>query len=706
MASDQKVVAALGRPFTLGMLYDAYKDQLVTGFTLWDKKTLEEHRSEHSQQTSTFEVTTSDSIESKSKLLSVEASLKASFLSGLIEVEGSAKYLNDQKKFKNQSRVTLQYKATTSFKQLLMTEIESKNKMNTAVPNKESATHVVTGILYGANAFFVFDSVKLDARSVQQIEGSMKALIKKIPTLEISGKVDIQLTKEEKALADKFSCKFIGDFILPSNPSTFLEAVQTYVDLPKLLKNNQGTVVPLKVWLTPLKKFIPTAAELRGSINTGLLRKAETALEDIKQAEMRCNECLDDEVVQNVPQISEKLMKFKKNCQDFKSQLQQTMEKEFPLTHKGQKENGSVEKLLNDRQNSPFSSNNLNIWMDNREREINIIRSCVEMMKAGTNVRMVPRQSDLDREILALGVEQALCFVFTSVEHVDPYMEQMVQYLDKHDPCDKNVLLSAQQPWYNSNEVFNKMRGKSAALHDFATSLKNNSRFRFLVTTAPNNKYQGATIYHYKDGVLVTEDFSQPSIPDVKKVTSQKDLSWYVCDLTMDPNTVSGWLTLSDGNKKGICGEWKSYPDLPQRFDERPQVLCTKGLTGRHYWEVEWSKGGDNEVGVGVAYNRIKRKGSSPETGLGSNEMSWYFGENKGCLEAWHNGKVWSAHLPSSRCQRVGVYLDWPAGTLTFYDATFKSLKHIYTFTTTFTDPVYPGFWIYNKSSYACLCAV
>ncbi|XP_028990080.1 neoverrucotoxin subunit alpha-like isoform X2 [Betta splendens] len=678
MASDQKVVAALGRPFTLGMLYDAYKDELLP--------------------------------ESKSKLLSVEASLKASFLSGLIEVEGSAKYLNDQKKFKNQSRVTLQYNATTSFEQLVMTEVEAK-KMNDAVSGKESATHVVTSILYGANAFFVFDSEKLDAHSVQEIQGSMQALIKKIPTLEISGKVDTKLTNEEKVLANKFSCKFIGDFILPSNPSTFEEAVQTYVDLPKLLTNNQGTAVPLKVWLTPLKKFSSTAAELRGSISTGLLRKVETALEDIKQAEMRCNECLDDEVVQNVPQISEKLMEFKNNCQDYNSQLQQTMEKEFPSIRKGQ-ENASVEKLLSDRQNSPFSSDNLNIWMNNREREINIIRSCVEMMKAGTNVRMVPRQSDLDREILAPGVEQALCFVFTSVERVDPYMEQMVQYLDKHDPRDKNVLLSAQQPWYNSNEVFNKMRGKAAALHDFATSLKNNSTFRFLVTTAPNDKYQGATIYHYKDGVLVTEDFSQPSIPDVKKVIDQRDLLKYACDLTMDPKTANGYLTLSDGNKRAKYGVWQYYPDHPERF-KCPKVLCTEGLTERHYWVVEWS---GHYYGAGVAYKRMQiqvtnifsipyvREGAVYSFFAGD-AISWFLAKGHcDSLRAQHNGCVQSTGLPHSGCNRVGVYLDWPAGTLTFYDATSTSLKFIHTFTTKFTEPVYPCFWVHSEPSYVYLC--
>ncbi|KAK5880760.1 hypothetical protein CesoFtcFv8_021638 [Champsocephalus esox] len=147
MASDLMNVAALGRPFTLGMLYDARRDELVPGLRLWNDKTLEEKTTETPQHSNHFEMSASDSTESKSTLMDIEASLKASFMSGLIQVGGSAKYLNDEKKFKNQSRVTLQYKATTKFKQMLITDVTLDTEQMEVI--KEGlATHVVTGILY------------------------------------------------------------------------------------------------------------------------------------------------------------------------------------------------------------------------------------------------------------------------------------------------------------------------------------------------------------------------------------------------------------------------------------------------------------------------------------------------------------------------------------------------------------------------------
>nr|XP_024661554.1 neoverrucotoxin subunit beta-like [Maylandia zebra] len=287
MDSEQVEVAALNRPFALGLLYDAKKDKLYTDFTLWDTETIKKYSARQNQTSSNYEITATDSIESKSALLDVSASVKASFLGGLIEVGGSARYLNDNKKSKNQSRVTLQFSATTAYERLTMTHLEAKTTQIQDVIKKSHATHVVTGILYGANAFFVFDSEKLESRSVKNIETSMQAAIKKIPTFNFEAKVDIKLSDEEKAATKKFSCKFYGDFILDSNPSTFEDAVKTYSQLPKLLGGNGEKTVPVKVWLTALKKLDPTAEEMKSEISVGLLRKAVNALENIKEMEMR-----------------------------------------------------------------------------------------------------------------------------------------------------------------------------------------------------------------------------------------------------------------------------------------------------------------------------------------------------------------------------------------------------------------------------------
>uniref|UniRef100_A0AAZ3NUL0 SPRY-associated domain-containing protein n=1 Tax=Oncorhynchus tshawytscha TaxID=74940 RepID=A0AAZ3NUL0_ONCTS len=68
--------------------------------------------------------------------------------------------------------------------------------------------------------------------------------------------------------------------------------------------------------------------------------------------------------------------------------------------------------------------------------------------------------------------------------------------------------------------------------------------------------------------------------------TMNPGLRKYVCDLTLDPNTVNRLLSLSEENRKVTCRrEEQPYPDHPERFEDYRQVLCREGLTGRCYWE-------------------------------------------------------------------------------------------------------------------------
>nr|XP_033467301.1 neoverrucotoxin subunit beta-like [Epinephelus lanceolatus] len=668
--------------------------------TLWDKKTLQENTVERSEHRSAFNISASDSIDEKSSLLDVSASLKLSFCSGLIEVGGSAKYLNDEKKFKNQSRVTCQYKATTNFKELSLINIRTMDPKQKDVIKKSGATHVVTGILYGANAFFVFDSEKLEASKVQNIQGSMQAVIKKIPSISIEAQAEIKLNDEEKELTNKFSCKYFGDFILKSNPTTFEEAVKVYDQLPQLLGGKGEDTVPLKVWLMPLKNLDTEAAELSRELSNALVRRVQDALEDLSETGIRCNDSLEDRVVENFPVIREELSHFQKLCSHFATNLQQSLAKKLPSIRDGEADESSVEELFEDRDKSPFSREKLSKWLDDKEREINIIRSCVDIMEG---IKIVRNQSELDREVLAPGVENALCFVFTSMERGDTYLDLMATYLKSSTLGSTN-----EEPWYFSEEIYSNMRKKAKAFRDFAKAQKNNNRLRFLIATIANEKYKGATIYHYKEGILVSEDFTKPDPPDVETITDREDLIWYATDLTLDPNTANGYLTLSEGDKKATCGEQQSYPDHPERFDKQTQVMCKESLTGRHYWEVEWSTGSIESVYVAVAYKGTERKGESSEFGF--NTMSWAVGQNNNSsnqnVRAYHNGKQWKNAFPSDGCDKVGVYLDWPAGTLSYYRVSSNTLRHLYTFRTKFTAPVYPGLLGVGLLVYAYLCPV
>ncbi|KAK0139084.1 Neoverrucotoxin subunit beta [Merluccius polli] len=151
------------------------------------------------------------------------------------------------------------------------------------------------------------------------------------------------------------------------------------------------------------------------------------------------------------------------------------------------------------------------------------------------------------------------------------------------------------------------------------------------------------------------------------------------------------------------------YPDHPERFDSWPQVLCREGLTGRCYWEVE-RRGG---VAIGVTYRGITRRGEGDDSLLGGNNKSWsLYCDDDDDYSAWYNGSETAIRPPPPVSTRVGVYLDRPAGTLSFYrvspgvGGSSDTLTLIYTFHTTFTqEDLIPGFGFSSGSSVS-LCGL
>ncbi|XP_028458805.1 NACHT, LRR and PYD domains-containing protein 12 [Perca flavescens] len=176
-------------------------------------------------------------------------------------------------------------------------------------------------------------------------------------------------------------------------------------------------------------------------------------------------------------------------------------------------------------------------------------------------------------------------------------------------------------------------------------------------------------------------------------------------ELTLDTNTVYRYLKLSDNNRKvTVVEEDQPYPDHPERFDSSswcPQLLCRDGLTGRCYWEVE-TRG---EVDISVSYRGIRRRGASDNRRFGYNDQSWSLTCYDGRYSVCHNDRR-TLISPPSASGRVAVYVDCPAGSLSFYRVSSDSLIHLHTFNTTFTQTLYPGFGLWWPGSSVSLCPV
>ncbi|XP_042566295.1 uncharacterized protein LOC105888532 isoform X2 [Clupea harengus] len=171
------------------------------------------------------------------------------------------------------------------------------------------------------------------------------------------------------------------------------------------------------------------------------------------------------------------------------------------------------------------------------------------------------------------------------------------------------------------------------------------------------------------------------------KLQKRMEITKYAVDVTLDPDTAHNHLILSADGKQVRTGDSsQNRPDNPKRFDSTVCVLGEQGFTsGRFYYEVEVS--GKTAWDLGVARESINRKGQitvSPDNGY------WTI---------WlRNGDEYKAHTSPSvllslkeKPERVGVFVDYEAGLVSFYDADRWNL--IYSFRgVSFKEKTYPYF--------------
>ncbi|XP_062984521.1 tripartite motif-containing protein 14 [Elgaria multicarinata webbii] len=159
---------------------------------------------------------------------------------------------------------------------------------------------------------------------------------------------------------------------------------------------------------------------------------------------------------------------------------------------------------------------------------------------------------------------------------------------------------------------------------------------------------------------------------------------------TLEINSVHPRLTLSDDRLSiSYCWRRRLYPSCPERFDKLWQVLSRDSFfAGSHYWEVDLL-GAEQGWWIGAAYPSIKRKGDSELCRLGWNRASWCIKRFDFEYWAFHNGERILIQTEDDP-ERVGVFLDYDAGILSFYNVT-DGMAHLHTFRSKFTEPVYPA---------------
>ncbi|XP_073479396.1 nuclear factor 7, ovary-like [Aquarana catesbeiana] len=188
---------------------------------------------------------------------------------------------------------------------------------------------------------------------------------------------------------------------------------------------------------------------------------------------------------------------------------------------------------------------------------------------------------------------------------------------------------------------------------------------------------------------------------DMTRILTDLNITFYIkkaADILLDVNTAHNELQISDDRKTVSWSEINpKHPETPERFTGYLLVLSSQIFqSGQHYWDVDvkesiWWR-------VGMCYPSIDRKVS--QGGLGKSNKSWGLLRSIDKYFVRHDSKdtPLSTNISSNR---VRVYLDYEAGRISFYDLC-DPIRHLHTFTTTFTEPLHAGLCVWRGHLNVC----
>ncbi|XP_076854976.1 uncharacterized protein LOC143509945 [Brachyhypopomus gauderio] len=560
-------MAALGRAFQLGMLYNLGEEELIPGATLWSHSEIQKNKSVTPKHSTEFSATGSESTEDKAMSLNLDLSLQLSVIFGLITGCGSAEYFMATKKSHQDARLTLKYHTTTRFEQLTMDHLAISSFQTVAFKNTP-ATHVVIAVLYGANAFFTFDREITKEESEEKTKGNMQLAVN-VLSYVAKGMADAALTLGDRAnkQLQNVTCSFYGDFKLDVNPSTFEDAVRVYSTLPSMLGKDGEYAVPLKVWLYPLSRLGLTNAPRVTDISSSCSRRILHTLNQLDMVDLKCDHLLNEGA--QFPVTHNNINDLKQTCLNYKNDLKEKILPLLKLVRNGVKEKEKdIDDILEHHMTSLFRSSYLNQWLTFKEEEIHTVKATLkQLQEIGVDLL-----TDED-------TENAAHFTFTSLEQPDPFLSQLSDYRTDVRP---RVTTVSPQTWL-TEEVKGIMRSKLKLFKKLKNSISTDT-LKFAASLKHHEKHPGACIMVYGDEYDGAVCFTPPCKPTCSVTDPVTD---YSVTVKLSPACEST-VTRNLEYKMKQHEEWKCQP-VPQDREE----ITIAGLDADTVYEMRCT-----EVGI------------------------------------------------------------------------------------------------------------
>ncbi|KAL0175338.1 hypothetical protein M9458_031306, partial [Cirrhinus mrigala] len=519
-----------------------------------------------------------DSIQERFKALDISRTLLQKGKSALTKLSGAAAFLNHPEQSQHQDRVTLHYRITTRLDLISQRLLQEVNFPS--VINESTATHVIIGVCYGAQAVFVFDDTK--ERISTERHAEMENILKKITTTPNTGNVFSSLTETEKTNSSYYYCSLYSDVGDWKSPVSFDKALEICDSLPTVLGSKGEKAVPLKVWLYPLKKLDKSfvCAALSG-VSENLIQRAENILEHLRKPIRICQDMITDyinvKVIMWFPAMKDKLIQFAGLLQEYKTYFHRRVAEIVRSTHMTQEEKEkSLQVLLETHDHSQFSEDKTTQWLENKGTELKILNDC-----RAADITVVKSQAELQQVISHSQITRVMCLTLFSPDSEDLFLTALRQHIDSdqtvsHDSLPLKLVCISQKALVDI-QLF--IADKEAN--------EDTEQTKFIAASVPDYDYPEYSVQFYHHGGIGSRNVKLGIKPNLAQIVQMHHTS---VSLMLNQAQTKGnvryvveYRALGDDGRNN-----KSWNQII--FDDKTlKKICISDLKSGHQYQLRYS---------------------------------------------------------------------------------------------------------------------
>ena len=279
-------------------------------------------------------------------------------------MSGSANYLHDEVFSEDWVRMTFAYKKKGKARQVVSSESVI---LDSACDDKLGATHVVTEVKTGFNAFLLFESKTTTKTTKKEMGGTLKVLIKSIPSFQVEGQASLQMTEQEESVKSSLTFKFYGDTTVDPPPATFEDAVAVYKSLPSKAEEDERVVT---FSIAPLSLYCDKSTQIMNEIGNSNIEYISQMMMDFNAIEKVLRKLKDTRLAIDFQRYRKVLLDLEIRFENTRSEFTARIQTLIPKIRAGESDPVELTKLLQDYNNSPYEKERFLTLLNTRQKEI------------------------------------------------------------------------------------------------------------------------------------------------------------------------------------------------------------------------------------------------------------------------------------------------------------------------------------------------